>query len=172
MIETYKKGKDLSIMIWASIWLGNRSDAVPMVRDEASPRGGYSANSYLEILDDQLPQIYEPGMTFMQDNASIHTAKRVKAWFEEHGVAVIDWPPYSPDMNPIEHAWHLLKSWLQINYPELKEMGKGQADQLAWKQAIIEGWASIDQQVLDNLLGSMQKRCQALVDAKGWHTKY
>jgi transposase len=136
------------------------------------PRGGYSANSYLEILDDQLPQIYEPGMTFMQDNASIHTAKRVKAWFEEHGVAVIDWPPYSPDMNPIEHAWHLLKSWLQINYPELKEMGKGQADQLAWKQAIIEGWASIDQQVLDNLLGSMQKRCQALVDAKGWHTKY
>jgi hypothetical protein len=61
-----------------------------MVRDEASPHGGYSANSYLEILDDQLPQIYEPRMTFMQDNASIHTAKRVKAWFEEHGVAVID----------------------------------------------------------------------------------
>jgi hypothetical protein len=40
----------------------------------------------------------------MQDKASIYTAKAVKAWFKEQGILVKDWPPYSPDMNPIEHA--------------------------------------------------------------------
>jgi transposase len=40
----------------------------------------------------------------MQDNASIHTAHKVKDWFEENGIQTTDWPPYSPDLNPIEHA--------------------------------------------------------------------
>jgi transposase len=41
----------------------------------------------------------------MQDNASIHTAKKVKDWFMGNGIITTDWPPYSPDLNPIEHAW-------------------------------------------------------------------
>jgi transposase len=40
----------------------------------------------------------------MQDNASIHTVKTVKDWFQENGVRTIDWPPYSLDLNPIENA--------------------------------------------------------------------
>ena len=61
-----------------------------MERDEESKRGGYSANSYIQVLDAQIPTIYEPGMIFMQDNAPIHTAGKVKAWFENQGVAVME----------------------------------------------------------------------------------
>jgi transposase len=39
----------------------------------------------------------------MQDNAPIHTARVVKEWFEMNGIDTIDWPPYSLDLNPIEH---------------------------------------------------------------------
>jgi transposase len=42
---------------------------------------------------------------FMQDNASIHTAKKVKDWFTDNKVRTIDWPLYSLDLNLIEHAW-------------------------------------------------------------------
>jgi hypothetical protein len=49
-----------------------------MERDEESKRGGYSANSYIQVLDAQIPTIYEPGMIFMQDNTPIHTAGKVK----------------------------------------------------------------------------------------------
>jgi transposase len=42
-------------------------------------------------------------MIFMQNNAHIHTAKKVKKWFEDEGIPVMEWPPYSPDLNPIEH---------------------------------------------------------------------
>jgi hypothetical protein len=38
--------------------------------------GGYTANSYLQVLNDEMPKCFELGWTFMQDNASIHSAKK------------------------------------------------------------------------------------------------
>jgi transposase len=40
----------------------------------------------------------------------------------------MEWPPYSPDLNPIEIMWAWLKEWITTNYPELTSMGKTEAD--------------------------------------------
>jgi hypothetical protein len=108
----------------------------------------------------------------MQDNAPIHTASLVKEWFENEGIPLLDWPPFSPDLNPIEHLWHLIKCWLQENRPTLCLGGKSKADWTALGQAIVEAWEAIPQGQIDNLIGSMQKRCKAVMKGKGWHTKY
>lgn len=76
MIQPYKKGKDISFMIWGAIYRDSRTDVVIMDRDADSEKSGYTANSYLTVLNDQLPRIWQPDMTFMQDNARIHTAKK------------------------------------------------------------------------------------------------
>ena len=52
-----------------------------MDRDFESKKHGYSANSYLEVLDTKVAPSFanlDPGYIFMQDNASIHTTNKVK----------------------------------------------------------------------------------------------
>lgn len=50
------------------------------------------------------------------DNASIHISKKIRNLLEEAGHNMIFLPPYSPDLNPIEHKWHELKSKLKSVY--------------------------------------------------------
>ena len=46
---------------------------------------------------------------FQQDNAPVHTASDVAEWFEQYNIQVDKHPPYSLDLNPIEHVWVVLK---------------------------------------------------------------
>jgi len=172
MIQPYTKGIDISIMVWGAIWVNGRSDLVLMDRDDDSKGGGYTANSYLQVLDEQIPKCFELGRIFMRDNASIHAAKKVKKWFEDQGVPLLNWAPYSPDMNPIEHVWAKMKEWICKSHPELIKIGKSQHayDQLA--QAIVEAWDALDQEYIDELIRGMPRRVETLRKAKGWHTKY
>lgn len=111
MIQTYDSKKNMKVMVWASFWDLGRSSLYIMDRDFESKKHRYSAESYLEVLDAQVALIFETLGTngdkydFMQDNASIHTASKVKDWFKARGIPCLeDWPLYSPDLNPIEHC--------------------------------------------------------------------
>jgi len=54
-VETYRKGKDLRVMVWACFWgHGERSPLYIMDRDFESKKHGYSANSYIEVLEENL----------------------------------------------------------------------------------------------------------------------
>ena len=172
MIQPTQKGKDISIMVWAAFWGGGSSDLYPLERDYELKKHGYSANSYIDVLDQNLTQFYEPGLIFMQDNASIHTAHKVRRWFENHGVEVMEWPPYSPDLNPIEHLWYRLKELLYTRHPELLELGKGNEACEAMTTALIEVWKEIERQLMDSLIDSMTTRVNAVLEAKGWYTRF
>ena len=55
-----------------------------------------------------LPAIPEDAVVIM-DNASFHRKRRLYEIAEAHGRRLIFLPPYSPELNPIEHFWHWLK---------------------------------------------------------------
>jgi len=171
-VQTYGKGTNLSIMIWAGIWLGDRSNIHFMRRDESSKHSGYSAASYQEVLDEQVPQIYEPGMIWQQDNASIHTAGVIIDWLANNAIAVLPWPANSPDLNPIEHCWAYLKDYLNKHHPRLASQGQSEQAIRAYQAAIEEAWLAIGQELIDACIMSMMRRVQAVITAKGWYTKY
>ena len=172
LVNLMNHGKDISQMIWAAIWRGGRSELVIMERDKLSKKGGYSTNSYLYALDKAFLPIYKPGMIFQQDNARIHTSELAREWFESHGVWVMDWPPHSPDLNPIEHCWNLLKKYLAVLYPNLFIGGTAKIDWRRFHKAIQTAWWSIPQAMIDRLIDSVPRRVEAVYRARGWYTKY
>jgi hypothetical protein len=78
---------------------------------------------------------------------------------------VIEWPPFSPDLNPIETVWNKMKDYIQEHFGE--KLGYP-----ALRLAVKEAWEAIEPSFLAELLAQMRERCQAVIDARGMHTKY
>jgi transposase len=72
--------------------------------------GRFRAESYCQFLEEVLKQTERP-VIIIQDGAPYHTAKYTKQWVEQHAerLTVYQLPSYSPDYNPIEKLWRLVK---------------------------------------------------------------
>lgn len=171
-VQTFSKSKTTSVMVWAGI-AGNlpRTELIIMTRDPTAKKNGYTTKSYIQALEEGLLPVYD-GQTFMQDNASIHTAHAARAWFEEQGIYVLpDWPPYSPDLNPIEHLWFHLKNAVYDVVPHLDTI-TGVTLTHTLEEALPKAWDLVKSEIIQEGVKSMPRRLQAVIDAEGWHTKY
>lgn len=163
-------------MFWGAFCFNRRTSLYPLLGDPESPRGGVTSRRILECLQEQLPTIAEPDLIFAQDNASTHSARIVQNWLRtwaiDNGLELVDWPPYSPDLNPIENIWKLLKEGICKQYPELSYAPKNNSTLQRLCEAAIEVWEDLEDDVIENLINSMPRRLEAVVAANSWYTKY
>ncbi len=150
-----------SVMIWAAM---SSSGVGPLYFLKST----VNAAIYQEILEHfMLPsadKLYGyADFIFQQDLAPDHTAKGTKSWFNDHGVTVLDWPANSPDLNPIENLWGIVKRKMRDTRPN-------NTDDL--KAAIKATWASITPEQCHGLIASMPCRIDEVIHAKGGPTKY
>ncbi|GFY27300.1 transposable element Tcb2 transposase [Trichonephila clavipes] len=106
-----------------------------------------------------------PNFIFMDDNARPHRTVAVEELLEREDITRMDWPAYSPDLNPIEHEWDALgrRVAARLHHPE-------NTQQL--KQMLIEEWALLPQEMLHQLVLSMGRRCEATIAVRGGHVPY
>ena len=67
---------------------------------------------YEEILDDYLPEfkrICKGDVKILMNNHPVHKSMNSLLFYKEHKIKVINFPPYSPDLNPIEKIWGKIK---------------------------------------------------------------
>ncbi len=81
---------------------------------------------YQEVLEHfMLPaadQLYgDADFIFQQDLAPAHSAKATSTWFKDHGIPVLNWPANSPDLNPMENLWGIVKRKMRYAWPNNAE---------------------------------------------------
>lgn len=103
--------------------------------------------------------------TFMQDGAPCHTARIIKKNLNDNNVPVLPWPGNSPDLNPIENVWSLLKSIVYSTPSTTKEILKKKITHVWENNAEIP-------QMIRKCIESMPNRIRDVIAAKGGNTKY
>lgn len=153
-----------------SVWGAVTAESLgPLVRID----NRFNADSYCAVLDDVLlPHLVggpfpEEDFILQHDNSPVHKAKKVAAFLESREVAVLEWPPQSPDLNIIENVWGNMKDALA--HRQLRSLT---ADAL-W--AIVqEEWERLrsNSNYCRSLYCSLPNRMQAVLNAGGEPTRY
>ncbi|MBW0489182.1 hypothetical protein O181_028897 [Austropuccinia psidii MF-1] len=100
----------------------------------------------------------------MEDGAPIHTAMVSQQWHDEHQIHKLNWPPNSPDLNPIENLWFKMKHIITHLFNP-KTMDKLTA-------AVHAVWEDMPFDHLEALLQSLPRRMQMVVDQNGAPTRW
>ena len=149
-----------SVMIWGGMSLNGTAGLFFL------PTGTtMNGQRYLDLLKNKLElhMAVHNCTVFMQDGAPCHRAKIVTQFLKSKKIRILDWPGNSPDLNPIENLWSILKDKVSEKQPTSAKM---------LEQAIKEVWVRELSNECQSLVESMPRRLEAVIKAKGGPTKY
>jgi hypothetical protein len=152
-----------SVMVWGGITFEDRTNLVVV------NRGSMTAVRYRDDIIAPVVEpfgaIHRPGFVFMHDNARPHIANVVRQELVAANINVLEWPPRSPDLNPIEHLWDNLDRKIRA-----LENPPSTLHELSIR--LQEVWIAIHQEEVAALIQSMPSRIADCIRARGGHTRY
>ncbi|UYV81670.1 Transposase [Cordylochernes scorpioides] len=103
-----------------------------------------------------------PNALYQQDNARPHTARISQQALQD--VQMLPWPPYSPDLSPIEHVWDIIGR-------RLHALPQPRSEEELW-QMVEREWRAIPQDAIRTLIDSLPRRVAACIAVRGGPTCY
>ena len=143
------------VMVWGA--LSTRGFYLKIIDGVAT----IDSPKYCNILTEFLPYasaLYPNGFIIQQDGARPHTSKYSKNWMSENSVQIMQWPPNSADLSPIENLWAILKDYIETKNPKnIEEL----------KEKILESQHVVTLQMRLNLMRSISKRLARVILENG-----
>ncbi|UYV76992.1 Transposase [Cordylochernes scorpioides] len=146
------------IMVWGAIAYDSRS---PLLRIQ----GTMTAQRYVDdvLRPVTLPYLQGvPNALYQQDNARPHTARISQKALQD--VQMLPWPPYSPDLSPIEHVWDIIGR-------RLHALPQPRSEDELW-QMVEREWRAIPQDAIRTLIDSLPRRVAACIAVRGGPSCY
>ncbi|KFM70844.1 Transposable element Tcb1 transposase, partial [Stegodyphus mimosarum] len=129
--------------------------------------GTMTSQIYRDVILEQYVRLFRGAMgaqfVFMDDNARPHRANIVSECLQSEDITRMEWPAFSPDLNPVEHVWDMLGRRVAVRQPRpacLPEL----------RRALLFEWCNIPQDPIDNLILGMPRRCTDCIASSGRHT--
>src|SRR4029434_6865577 len=153
------------VMFWAGI-MGRELVGPFRVPDGVK----MTSAKYVEFLTDHFllwykkkNRAFRSKIIFMHDNAPCHAAKNTSGALAAMGIKgekLMVWPPSSPDLNPIENLWSIIKQKIYVGGRQFT------SKQVLW-EAIIASCKDIKAETIKELTSSMDARIVKLISKKG-----
>ncbi|UYV82264.1 Transposase [Cordylochernes scorpioides] len=146
------------IMVWGAIAYDSRS---PLLRIQ----GTMTAQRYVDdvLRPVTLPYLQGvPNALYQPDNARPHTDRICQQALQD--VQMLPWPPYSPDLSPIEHVWDIIGR-------RLHALPQPRSEDELW-QMVEKEWRAIPQDAIRILIDSLPRRVAACIAVRGGPTCY
>jgi transposase len=156
-IINYIPPRSVSVLVWGAVsWDGKTTlhTTTQSFNDEA----------YCNIIDKHLIQQQPDSFhRLLQDNAPQHKSRFTLEYLDNFDVELVhNYPPWSPDFNPIEHVWSWMVTYINQECPyTLAQL----------KQRVKEAWTAIPQTTIQNYIAHLSIVCQKVIAAKGGNIK-
>jgi transposase len=144
-------------LVWGAIGMNYKSPLVLV-------HGSINSQDYIRILKQS--RIFRNlnnllghnSYIFQQDGAKCHTSKKTIEYLKKQTRFISRWPSNSPDFNPIEMCWAILKHYVKEHHPTT-------IDEL--KTLVQEAWASISFGTINSLVKSFRYRLELCTIMRG-----
>ncbi|GFX56378.1 DDE_3 domain-containing protein [Trichonephila clavipes] len=124
---------------------------------------------YRDVILEQHVRLFRGPMCaeflFMDDNARPRRANIVDECLQSEDITRMDWPAYSPDLNPIDHVWCMLGRCIAARQPPPTFLP-------VLRRALLEEWCNTPLDQIDNLILSMPRHYKAFIASFGRHTPH
>ena len=163
---TFKSGRS-AVGIWGAISMNFKSELLIV------PRGArMNSQKYIGlVLNEKAHPFYQKVMEehgdaiWQEDGAKYHTSKATRSHQAALGMVILDWPAQSPDLNPIENLWRIMKLRISQRRHRISSIQEMEAVlQEEWDRLTPADWV--------NVVGSFAKRCKEVIKNHGGATHY